>query len=141
MEKLTYNGKQYYGLYRGGDLMELRSLTKDDVGFKLDKTGWRYIKMVSKEDCKDIHQVWLCVEIYGERRDAEVMDYEMNHILTVGSCGWIDNYKWFSIDELEKYYLVLDEYFVPKEENKIYLSKDNVKEYAKIFCGIGEKGK
>ena len=42
MYSLIYNGKLYYGLLRG-DMVELRSFTKDDDGFKLDN-DFRYIK-------------------------------------------------------------------------------------------------
>jgi hypothetical protein len=29
---------------------------------------------------------------------------------------------------------VFEEYFNPKEENKMYLTKDNVIDYARLFC-------
>ena len=34
-----------------------------------------------------------------------------------------------------------DEYFEPKEENKIYLSKDNVADFARILCNKIRKDK
>ena len=132
MYSLIYNGKLYYGLLRG-DIVELRSLTKDDDGFKLDN-DFRYIKCINKNECLYMRKVWLFTECSGEHLMVEGIDYRMNDLFTVSIGGWTDNYKWYNIEALPKYYLVFEEYFNPKEENKMYLTKDNVIDYARLFC-------
>ena len=140
MRKLIYNGKSHYGLYRGGDWMELRSLTKEDEGFRPDD-GWRYIKMVKPSECTDLRKVWLMVERKGERLEVLGMDYKMQDLHTVSVDKQWDEYAWNSIEDYEKYYLVFDNYFEPQEENKIYLTKEELVKYAKIFAHRSDRDK
>lgn len=137
MKKLIYNGKLYYGLSTG-DLVELRSLTKDDNGFKLED-GWRYTKWVKKSECTDIRKVWLLVERNGERRVVLEMDYRMKDFLTNTVDSPWDDYVWNNIEEFKKYYLIFDTYFEPKEENKVYLTKEELVYYAKLFANKSDK--
>ena len=138
MRKLIYNGKYHYGLYRGGEWMELRSLTKEDEGFKPDE-AWRYTKLVKPSECTDIRKVWLLVERNDERRVVLGMDYGMQDFFTDTVDGPWDDCAWNNIDEFKKYYLVFDNYFEPKEENKVYLTKEELVEYAKLFASLTEK--
>ena len=138
MTKLIYNGKYHYGLYRGGEWMELRSLTKEDEGFKPDE-AWRYTKLVKPSECTDIRKVWLLVERNDERRDVLGMDYGMQDFFTDTVDGPWDDCAWNNIEEFKKYYLVFDNYFEPKEENKVYLTKEELVEYAKLFASLTEK--
>ena len=138
MRKLIYNGKYHYGLYRGGEWMELRSLTKEDEGFKPDE-AWRYTKLVKPSECTDIRKVWLLVERNDERRVVLGMDYGMQDFFTDTVDGPWDDCAWNNIEELKKYYLVFDNYFEPKEENKVYLTKEELVEYAKLFASLTEK--
>lgn len=138
MRKLIYNGKYHYGLYRGGEWMELRSLTKEDEGFKPDE-AWRYTKLVKPSECTDIRKVWLLVERNDERRVVLGMDYGMQDFFTDTVDGPWDDCAWNNIEEFKKYYLVFDNYFEPKEENKVYLTKEELVEYAKLFASLTEK--
>lgn len=138
MRKLIYNGKYHYGLYRGGEWMELRSLTKEDEGFKPDE-AWRYTKLVKPSECTDIRKVWLLVERNDERRVVLGMDYGMQDFFTDTVDGPWDGCAWNNIEEFKKYYLVFDNYFEPKEENKVYLTKEELVEYAKLFASLTEK--
>ena len=138
MRKLIYNGKYHYGLYRGGEWMELRSLTKEDEGFKPDE-AWRYTKLVKPSECTDIRKVWLLVERNDERRVVLGMDYGMRDFFTDTVGGPWDDCAWNNIEEFKKYYLVFDNYFEPKEENKVYLTKEELVEYAKLFASLTEK--
>ena len=138
MRKLIYNGKYHYGLYRGGEWMELRSLTKEDEGFKPDE-AWRYTKLVKPNECTDIRKVWLLVERNDERRVVLGMDYGMQDFFTDTVDGPWDDCAWNNIEEFKKYYLVFDNYFEPKEENKVYLTKEELVEYAKLFASLTEK--
>lgn len=138
MRKLIYNGKYHYGLYRGGEWMELRSLTKEDEGFKPDE-AWRYTKLVKPSECTDIRKVWLLVERNDERRVVLGMDYGMKDFFTDTVDGPWDDCAWNNIEEFKKYYLVFDNYFEPKEENKVYLTKEELVEYAKLFASLTEK--
>lgn len=138
MRKLIYNGKYHYGLYRGGEWMELRSLTKEDEGFKPDE-AWRYTKLVKPSECTDIRKVWLLVERNDERRVVLGMDYGMQDFFTDTVDGTWDDCAWNNIEEFKKYYLVFDNYFEPKEENKVYLTKEELVEYAKLFASLTEK--
>lgn len=138
MRKLIYNGKYHYGLYRGGEWMELRSLTKEDEGFKPDE-AWRYTKLVKPSECTDIRKVWLLVERNDERRVVLGMDYGMQYFFTDTVDGPWDDCAWNNIEEFKKYYLVFDNYFEPKEENKVYLTKEELVEYAKLFASLTEK--
>ena len=137
MKKLIYNGKLYYGLSTG-DLVELRSLTKEDEGFKPDE-AWRYTKLVKPSECTDIRKVWLLVERNDERRVVLGMDYGMQDFFTDTVDGPWDDCVWNNIEEFKKYYLVFDNYFEPKEENKVYLTKEELVEYAKLFASLTEK--
>ena len=132
MRKFTYNGKQHFGLYRGEDWMELRSLTKDDEGFKLDN-GWLYTKMIKESECKDIRKVWLLVEHNGERRIVLGMDYRMQDLHTDTVDRAWDFYAWNNIEEFTKYYFIFDTYFEPKEENKVYLTKEQCYIYGSMY--------
>ena len=138
MRKLIYNGKYHYGLYRGGEWMELRSLTKEDEGFKPDE-AWRYTKLVKPSECTDIRKVWLLVERNDERRVVLGMDYGMQDFFTDTVDGPWDDCAWNNIEEFKKYYLIFDNYFEPKEENKVYLTKEELVEYAKLFASLTEK--
>lgn len=138
MRKLIYNGKYHYGLYRGGEWMELRSLTKEDEGFKPDE-AWRYTKLVKPSECTDIRKVWLLVERNDERRVVLGMDYGIQDFFTDTVDGPWDDCAWNNIEEFKKYYLVFDNYFEPKEENKVYLTKEELVEYAKLFASLTEK--
>ena len=138
MRKLIYNGKYHYGLYRGGEWMELRSLTKEDEGFKPDE-AWRYTKLVKPSECTDIRKVWLLVERNDERRVVLGMNYGMQDFFTDTVDGPWDDCAWNNIEEFKKYYLVFDNYFEPKEENKVYLTKEELVEYAKLFASLTEK--
>ena len=138
MRKLIYNGKYHYGLYRGGEWMELRSLTKEDEGLKPDE-AWRYTKLVKPSECTDIRKVWLLVERNDERRVVLGMDYGMQDFFTDTVDGPWDDCAWNNIEEFKKYYLVFDNYFEPKEENKVYLTKEELVEYAKLFASLTEK--
>ena len=138
MRKLIYNGKYHYGLYRGGEWMELRSLTKEDEGFKPDE-AWRYTNLVKPSECTDIRKVWLLVERNDERRVVLGMDYGMQDFFTDTVDGPWDDCAWNNIEEFKKYYLVFDNYFEPKEENKVYLTKEELVEYAKLFASLTEK--
>lgn len=99
MRKLIYNGKYHYGLYRGGEWMELRSLTKEDEGFKPDE-AWRYTKLVKPSECTDIRKVWLLVERNDERRVVLGMDYGMQDFFTDTVDGPWDDCAWNNIEEL-----------------------------------------
>ena len=138
MRKLIYNGKYHYGLYRGGEWMERRSLTKEEERFKPDE-AWRYTKLVKPSECTDIRKVWLLVERNDERRVVLGMDYGMQDFFTDTVDGPWDDCAWNNIEEFKKYYLVFDNYFEPKEENKVYLTKEELVEYAKLFASLTEK--
>ena len=42
-------------------------------------------------------------------------------------------------DNVKKYYLIFDTYFEPKEENKVYLTKEELVDYAKLFANKSDK--
>ena len=137
MKQLIYNGKLYYGLSTGA-WVELRSLVKNDNGFEL-KNGWRYTKWVKKCECTDIRKVWILVERNGERRVVLEMDYRMKDFLTNTVDSPWDDYMWNNIEEFKKYYLIFNTYFEPKEENKVYLTKEELVDYAKLFANKSDK--
>lgn len=47
-------------------------------------------------------------------------------------------YSWCGIDVFTKYYLVVDNYFERKEENRIYLTREQAVDSAKLMCGMRE---
>jgi hypothetical protein len=83
--------------------------------------------------------VWLLVERNDERRVVLGMDYGMQDFFTDTVDGPWDDCAWNNIEEFKKYYLVFDNYFEPKEENKVYLTKEESVEYAKLFASLTEK--
>ena len=59
----------------------------------------------------------------------------------ISSGTQIDIYTWFNINELSKCFLVINDYFNKVEENRVYLSKDEFIDAAKIFACEKDKGK
>lgn len=95
--------------------------------------------------------VWLFAEYKGENIDVVGMDYQLNNWLVCAEShslyspefievvlkgrGGRDVYSWCSIDVFTKYYLVVEDYFETKEENRIYLTREQAVDSAK-FLGL-----
>lgn len=141
MQIINYNGKKYYG-NKLCDIYEIRSLTKDDDGFR-QNGKWEYIKYLRESDgCEVEGKVWLFVECCGEIYEVTGYDEGFENFETCISSGTqIDIYTWFNIDELSKCFLVINDYFNKVEENRVYLSKDEFIDAAKIFACEKDKGK
>lgn len=52
--------------------------------------------------------------------------------------GGRDVYSWCGIDVFTKYYLVVYNYFERKEENRIYLTREQAIDGAKLICAMME---
>ena len=146
----NYNGKEFFGISRGNDLIELRSNCSEDNTFVFN--DGIYTKSVKKIECSNIRKCWLFATYEDEYFDVIQINGDFDRIMVVMdiSSRYISKlmdmktsydmgreiYGWCDINKFSSFYILFDDYWNHIDDNKKVIDRDEIIEYAKVLVAI-----
>ena len=146
----NYNGKDFFGISMGNDLIELRSTSSEDNTFVYN--DGIYTKSVKKTECSNVRKCWLFATYEDEYFDVIQINGDFNQIMIVMdiSCKYMNKlvdmkssydmgreiYGWCDINKFTSFYILFDDYWNHIDDNKRVINRDEIIEYAKVLVAI-----
>lgn len=147
----TYNGKEFFGISRGRDLIELRSNCSEDNTFVYN--DGIYTKYVRKDECSNVRRCWLFATYEDEYFEVYKVNCDFEQILVVTDISNIyfrelmdmksaydmgrEIYGWCDINKFSSFYILFDDYSNHIDNNKRVLDRKEIIEYMKLLVVIG----
>ena len=145
----NYNGKDFFGISMGEDLIELRSTSPEDNTFVFN--DGIYTKSVKKIECSNIRKCWLFATYEDEYFDVIRLNSDFEQIMVVMDISskniskltdvksaydmGRELYGWCDINKFSGFYILFDDYWGHTDNNKKVIDRDEIIEYAKVMVG------
>ena len=146
----NYNGKDFFGISMGNDLIELRSTSSEDNTFVYN--DGIYTKSVKKTECSNVRKCWLFATYEDEYFDVLQINGDFDRIMVVMdiSSRYISKlmdmktsydmgreiYGWCDLNKFTSFYILFDDYWNHIDANKRVIDRDEIIEYAKVLVAI-----
>ena len=148
----NYNGKDFFGISMGNDLIELRSTSSEDNTFVYN--DGIYTKSVKKAECSNVRKSWLFATYEDEYFEVIRINGDFDRIMVVMdiSCKYMSKlmdmkssydmgreiYGWCDINKFSSFYILFDDYWNHIDDNKRVINRDEIIEYAKVMVAINK---
>ena len=148
----NYNGKDFFGISMGNDLIELRSTSSEDNTFVYN--DGIYTKSVKKAECSNVRKSWLFATYEDEYFEVIRINGDFDRIMVVMdiSCKYMSKlmdmkssydmgreiYGWCDINNFSSFYILFDDYWNHIDDNKRVINRDEIIEYAKVMVAINK---
>ena len=146
----NYKGKDFFGISRGRDLIELRSSCSEDNTF-VYKDGI-YTKCVKKTACSNVRRCWLFATYEDEYFEVLKINCDFEQIMVAIDISNIyiselmdmksaydmgrEIYGWCDINKFSSFYILFDDYFNHIDNNKMVIDRTEIIEYMKLLLVI-----
>ena len=148
----NYNGKDFFGISMGNDLIELRSTSSEDNTFVYN--DGIYTKSVKKAECSNVRKSWLFATYEDEYFEVIRINGDFDRIMVEMdiSCKYMSKlmdmkssydmgreiYGWCDINKFSSFYILFDDYWNHIDDNKRVINRDEIIEYAKVMVAINK---
>ena len=146
----NYKGKDFFGISRGRDLIELRSSCSEDNTFVYN--DGIYTKCVKKAECSNVRRCWLFATYADEYFEVQSINCDTEQILVVMDISSIhmselmdmksaydmgrEIYGWCDINKFSSFYILFDDYSNHTDNNKRVIDRSEIIEYMKLLVVI-----
>ena len=146
----NYKGKDFFGISRGRDLIELRSSCSEDNTFVYN--DGIYTKCVKKAECSNVRRCWLFATYEDEYFEVQSINCDTEQILVVMDISSIymselmdmksaydmgrEIYGWCDINKFSSFYILFDDYSNHTDNNKRVIDRSEIIEYMKLLVVI-----